>query len=413
VKILSALLFLSTLTSLSIAQIAPAPGMSPAGQAQQALFVVQAQSMVISNQAQLQGLIFAQASMLTSAEARSMFMVQAAALQARVSGNQSAMFAQQAALSAMRRSITLQSELQVRSAILSMRGQGAESAFAMQNAVQLASLDPAKSFRRMAMLHAEAAQASGQTQPGQAAAAPPSSDDSSLPAEPPPMMVRPTFGNALVIEKPKFSVESGTVDAGAKVRIRCETHYATLYYTTNGWTPTTQSAKYSGPITIDHTTHLQVIAVGPNFLRSTVEHADYEVRNSQPPALESTILVPDDGVLRAGTPMRVVFSGNDIDSDSAEVGDPISVVLDEDIKLGKTALAPKGAPVNAALTTADPGHGPAPGDLVFEIHSVQVGSKRIPLFGGETLEGVKGGKNATIKVGMTAMAFVAADTVVK
>jgi hypothetical protein len=42
--------------------------------------------------------------------------------------------------------------------------------------------------------------------------------------------------------------------------------------------------------------------------------------------------------------------------------------------------------------------------------------KRVPLFGGETLEGVMGvlrGKNTKIKLGMTAMAFVAADTLVK
>ncbi len=76
----------------------------------------------------------------------------------------------------------------------------------------------------------------------------------------------------------------------------------------------------------------------------------------------------------------------------------------------------KGAPVGAALTFADPAHGGAPGDLVFEIHSVEIAGKRIPLFGGETLEGGKaliGSKNAKIKPGMTAMAFVAADTLVK
>jgi len=76
----------------------------------------------------------------------------------------------------------------------------------------------------------------------------------------------------------------------------------------------------------------------------------------------------------------------------------------------------KGAPVHAALTFADPAHGGAPGDLVFEIHSVEIAGKRVPLFGGETLAGVKGtlgSKNAKIKPGMTAMAFVAADTVVK
>jgi hypothetical protein len=83
------------------------------------------------------------------------------------------------------------------------------------------------------------------------------------------------------------------------------------------------------------------------------------------------------------------------------------------VRVGETVLVPKGAPVNAALTFADPGHGSAPGDLVFEIHSIEIAGKHVPLFGGETLEGLKGGKNAKIKPGMTAMAFVAADTLVK
>ena len=89
------------------------------------------------------------------------------------------------------------------------------------------------------------------------------------------------------------------------------------------------------------------------------------------------------------------------------------MVLDEQVKVGETVLAPKGAPVNAVLTFADPAHGSAPGDLVFEIHSVDIAGKSVPLFGGETLEGAKGvlgSKNAKIKPGMTALAFVAADT---
>ena len=118
-------------------------------------------------------------------------------------------------------------------------------------------------------------------------------------------------------------------------------------------------------------------------------------------------------MLRAGTPVRVAFAGKDIDSETAAVGDEITVVLDEQIRLGETVLAPKGAPVHAALTFADPGRGPAPGDLVFEIRSIQVAGKHVPLFGGETLEGLKGGKEAKIKPGMTAMAFVAADTLIK
>ena len=416
-KTVSAFAFFAAFTVVSGAQVPPAPGLSPAGEAQQAFAVTQARSMMITNQAQLQGIIASQAALLTSVQARSIFLAEAASLQARVAANQGAMFAAQtAAFGAMQRFRTLQKELQVRSAILCMRSRGVDSAPAMQGAVKLALLDSAKLSRRSVMLHAAAAQASGQTSSGQPAAQPASPDTAPLPAEPPPMMIRPTFGNALNVEKPTFSLPPGKVQPGTRISIRSETHYATLYYTTNGWTPTTESAKYTGPITINSSTHLEVIAVGPNFVRSNVEHADYQVPNSPAPVLEPTVVVPEDGMLRAGTPVRVAFAGKEIDSETAAVGDEITVVLDEEIRLGGAVLAAKGAPVHAALTIADPAHGGAPGDLVFEIHSVEIAGKRVPLFGGETLEGAKGvlgSKNAKIKPGMSAMAFVAADTQLK
>lgn len=166
-KALLTLVLFSTLTVASSAQIAPAPGIPPVAQAQQAFQVVQAQSMIMTNQAQLQGLIAAQAGMMNSAMARSMFLAQAASLQVRVTANQSAIFASQAAaINSMQRSLVLQKQLLAQSA----------------------------------MLHAVAAQTSGQTASSQAEA-PPASPDADLPAaEPPPMMIRPTFGNALIIE---------------------------------------------------------------------------------------------------------------------------------------------------------------------------------------------------------------------
>ncbi len=412
-KLLSALILLFIFSTVSLAQIPSTPGVPPEAQAQQAFAFAQAQSMMMTNQAQLQGMIATQATMLSSVEARTMFLSQAASLQANMNANQGA---QAASLASMQRSLAMRKSLQIQSAILRMRSRGIENPSALQRAVQFASLDPAQSFRRTAMLHAVAAQTSGQTSSAQTTAQPPSPDAAPLPSELPPMMIRPTFGNALVVDKPIFSVAPGTVQPGTKISIRSETHYATLYYTTNGWTPTTQSAKYAGPITINSSTHLEVIAVGPNFVRSVVERADYQVPNSPAPVLESSVIVPEDGVLRAGRPVRVAFAGKEIDSESAAVGDEITLVLDEEIKLGETVLAPKGAPVNATLTYADPAHGGVPGDLVFEVHSVEVAGKHVPLFGGETLEGAKavlGSKNARIKPGMTAMAFVAADTLVK
>lgn len=144
-----------------------------------------------------------------------------------------------------------------------------------------------------------------------------------------------------------------------------------------------------------------------------MERSDYQVPDRPTPVLETTVVVPADGMLRAGTPLRVAFVGKQIDSESAAVGDEITLVLDEQVKLGESVLAPKVAPVHAALTFADPAHHSAQGNLVFEIHSVEVAGKPVPLFGGETLEGIKGGKNAKITPGLTAIAFVAADTRVK
>lgn len=409
-KISLALIFV-LLAAVCFAQIVPAPGTPPDAQAAQAYAFAQGQALMMTNQAQLQGMIATQASLLNSVQAQSMFLGMAAALQAQMN-NQQSIAAQAASIDAMQQSLSIQNDLRVQSAIRSMRSMGIENAAAMQRAVQLASLEAATTAGRRAMLHALAATASGQTTSDQSQAKSAAAEAAPLPVELPPMMIRPTFGDPLDVEKPIFSPTSGTGPAPYTVSIRSLTHYATIYYTTNGWTPTTQSAKYTGPIPIHSKIHLEAIAVGPNFIRSAVERADYEVLKAPTPVLESTVAVPDDGTLRAGTPVRVAFAG-DIDSDTASVGDPIKVVLDEQIMLGDTVVAPKGAPVHAALTFADPARSGVPGDLVFEIHSVEIAGKHVPLFGGETLEGVKGGKNATIKAGMTAMAFVAADTVVK
>src|ERR1035438_9286454 len=62
--------------------------------------------------------------------------------------------------------------------------------------------------------------------------------------------------------KRRYSQEQKGMDVvtpGTTVRIKCSTHYAVIYYTTNGWTPTTASRRYRGPISISATTQLQAI----------------------------------------------------------------------------------------------------------------------------------------------------------
>lgn len=228
---------------------------------------------------------------------------------------------------------------------------------------------------------------------------------------------------------PEFSVQAGEVAPGTKVRLKCPTHYAVIYYTTNGWTPTTSSRRYTGPIPIDATTEIQVMAIAPNMVHSLVARAVYTVPGSakqvEPLALTS------EGLLAEGTSLHLVTAAA-ADSKSAQVGDTLHLLLDQDIKSGDTIVVPKGTPVEATITQADPaGHAGMPGDLAFVVHELRVNGTVVPLEGGETLEGVnhygkvKGlilipgvgiaglavhGDEAQIKPGMVFTASVARDT---
>ncbi|MFY9855196.1 MAG: chitobiase/beta-hexosaminidase C-terminal domain-containing protein [Terracidiphilus sp.] len=232
-----------------------------------------------------------------------------------------------------------------------------------------------------------------------------------------------------VARQPAFSVKAGVVAPETTVRIKCPTRYAVIYFTTNGWTPTSASRRYRGPISITGTTQLQAIAIAPNMVRSPIAIANYTVNAPVTPVYPLTLAA--DGVLRARTRLHLVTNST-VNSKTAEVGDSISILLDQDVKLGDAIVIPRGTPVDATITQADSsGHMGAPGDLAFEVDSITARGATVPLFGGETLEGanhyskVRGlilipvagaagllvrGDDAEIKPGMTFTAAVAEDT---
>jgi hypothetical protein len=57
---------------------------------------------------------------------------------------------------------------------------------------------------------------------------------------------------------------------------------ASIYYTTNGTTPTTSSAKYSAPLTITSTTTIQALAVASGYANSGVASATYTLGAATP-----------------------------------------------------------------------------------------------------------------------------------
>lgn len=259
---------------------------------------------------------------------------------------------------------------------------------------------------------------------------------------------------------PTFSVKAGKYAQTLQVKIRDKTRGATIYYTTDGWTPTMASAKYTGPVEINATTQLQAIAVGPSvfFARSFVAKAQYTLTVSgvptatpaQTPAglaqgLNVSALATQDGSMSMKTPGSVKTSGNamlaggtavrlefvtSVNSKTADVGDKIELRLTDDIRDGNTVLVAKGAKAEATITEADKtGIGGAPGNIVFQVNSMNVDGKTIPLKGTASLEGdpkqpnaamlipvvgfftlFRHGKNAEIKAGTPMTAYVAADT---
>jgi Chitobiase/beta-hexosaminidase C-terminal domain/FG-GAP-like repeat len=79
---------------------------------------------------------------------------------------------------------------------------------------------------------------------------------------------------------PVFSPASGTSFANSlSVSIADSTPNATIYYTTNGSTPTTSSGVYSGPITITAATTVKAIATASGFTQSAVGSASYALQS--------------------------------------------------------------------------------------------------------------------------------------
>lgn len=79
------------------------------------------------------------------------------------------------------------------------------------------------------------------------------------------------------VSTPLFSLSSGSYSIGASLTISCSTPGATIYYTTDGSTPTTSSVQYSGQIFLYEAMTVKAIAVKPGMQNSTVESAQYTV----------------------------------------------------------------------------------------------------------------------------------------
>src|SRR5439155_463214 len=101
-----------------------------------------------------------------------------------------------------------------------------------------------------------------------------------------------TFPTPPTAATPVLSPGGGTFTSSVTVTLTDSTSGATIYYTTDGSTPTTASTPYTGPITVTQTTTVKAIATAPGYATSAPASATYTIQGS---ATASPALSPGGG----------------------------------------------------------------------------------------------------------------------
>lgn len=97
------------------------------------------------------------------------------------------------------------------------------------------------------------------------------------------------------VATPTFSPGTSSFVGSTSVTIESTTNGATIYYTTDGSTPTTSSTQYNGPITVNETTTIKAIAVKEGWYDSEVASATYTVLQPELTATPTTLTIDDNG----------------------------------------------------------------------------------------------------------------------
>jgi hypothetical protein len=191
---------------------------------------------------------------------------------------------------------------------------------------------------------------------------------------------------------PTFSVQTGTFASTQSVTITDATAGATIYYTTNGTTPTTSSTMYTVAISVPATETIEAIATATGYTNSAVASATYTI-TIQTPTAATPVFSPAAGTYTstqsvtitdatAGATIYYTTDGTTPTTSSTMYTVAISVPATETIEAIATATGYTNsavAPADYIIVAAAPGYTLSTSPSSLTIKSGSTGSTVITL----------------------------------
>ena len=168
----------------------------------------------------------------------------------------------------------------------------------------------------------------------------------------------PAICQASTVATPTFSPAAGTYTSIQTVTINDSTSGATIYYTTDGSTPTTSSTQYNGTITVSTTETVKAIGTKTGFTKSAVGSAAYTIHLTvatptfSPAAgaysSAQTVTIND---ATSGAAIYYTINGSTPTTSSTQYTGPITVSSSETVKAIATATGYSQSAVGSASYT--------------------------------------------------------------